>query len=61
MLQGQVEFKILENLINEDCLKYFNEAYIEWHPQHNSDYSFKDVTNLKKKMIRKGIYVGFWL
>jgi len=55
------EFKILENLINEDCLKYFNEAYIEWHPQHNSDYSLKDVTNLKKKMIRKGIYVGFWL
>ena len=55
------EFKIIQDLIKQKCLKYLNEAYVEWHPQYNSNYSSKDVSNLKKIMIRNGMYVGFWL
>ena len=55
------EFKIIQDLIKQNCLKYLNEAYVEWHPQYNSNYSSKDVSNLKKIMIRNGMYVGFWL
>ena len=55
------EFKIIEDLLKNNILKYFNEAYIEWHPQNNSLYTNKDVKKFKKSLIRKGIFVGFWL
>lgn len=55
------EFKIIEDLLKNNILKYFNEAYIEWHPQNNSHYTNNDVKKFKKSLIRKGIFVGFWL
>ena len=45
------EYEVLQNLIDENCLEYINNIFIEWHYEDKSDYenpkSFVKMFNKK--------------